>query len=165
MPCTGRSISGASLAVFAPVKEVVGRLSRNLPMTTKRGALYRSILLSLATVMMVCVVGYLAHQAGVKKGLQEAFYCNAIHAQGYVSALRALRSGDAEQGLRALEVSLDAGVVLMAPDKDSLENRTAKSVNSALLTVKDYRAAYPRVGRSEATAKADAILSSAKKAN
>ena len=135
-------------------------------MTTKPRLSYRSVLVGLATLVLVCTVGYVAYETGVKKGVQEAFFCNALHAQNYASALRALRTGDSEQGLKMLEVSMDASVLLMAPDNDVLESRTEKSVNEVLLDVKKYRTAYPRsrTGNSEAMSRVDGILSSAAKA-
>src|SRR5262245_3501668 len=123
---------------------------------------YRRVGAGLATLVLFCIVGYVAYEAGVKKGVQQAFYCNAIHAQSYVSALRALRGGDTEGGLRMLEVSLDAGVVLMAPDSGTLENRTEKAVLDTLSMVRECRTAFPGVGDPETNAKVDRLLSGSK---
>jgi hypothetical protein len=128
-------------------------------MTSRSRVWYRSIILGSATLASVGLAGYLGYKAGVKKGVQQAFYCHAIHAQGYTSALRALRTGDTERGLWMLEVSLDSAIVLMAPTDDFLESRTERAVDDTLLKVKEYRTAYPRASHADADAIVDKILS------
>jgi hypothetical protein len=115
-------------------------------------------LIGLSVVALTGTTGFVAYEAGTKSGVQQAFYCNAIHGRGYVTALRAIRTGDAEMGIRSLEMSLNAGVILMAPD-EILEDRTKKSVEATLQEIKAYRAAYPWNGNPELNARVEKILS------
>lgn len=128
-------------------------------MATDRQFQYRMSLIGLAVVALTCITGYVAYEAGTKSGLQQAFYCNSIHAQGYVAALQAIRTGDTERGIRSLELSLSAGVMLMAPDEKILEDGTIKAVGDTLRLVKAYRTAYPWNGNSELNSRVEKILS------
>lgn len=95
---------------------------------------------------LVVIGGYVGYDAGIKSGIQEGFFCNALNTQTYVSVLRGLRKSELEPSIRLLEVSVNAGVVLMTPQQDVLAERTTKAVHDTLLLVKRYRDEYPWSG-------------------
>jgi hypothetical protein len=99
-----------------------------------------------AAILLAAVatgVGYAGYEIGVRKGVQQAFYCGAIHTQHYVAALGALRRGDADDTIRILETGINGGVLLMASDEDILDERTARAVNETLAGVRRYRKEHP----------------------
>jgi len=98
---------------------------------------------------LVAIGGYIGYDVGIKSGIQEGFFCNALNTQTYVSVLRGLRRSELEPSIRFLEVSVNAGVVLMTPQQDVLAERTTKAVHDTLLLVKRYRDEYPWSGTGE----------------
>jgi hypothetical protein len=97
-------------------------------------------------VALLAIGAYAGYNTGLKSGIQEEFFCSALHTGTYVSVLRGLKNAEIEPAARLLEVSVNAGVILMTPEQDVLEERTAKAVHDALLKVKSYRDEYPWSG-------------------
>lgn len=115
-------------------------------MERKHRVLIRVLGALVVGLALIAMGGYFGYDAGIRNGIQEGFFCNALNTQTHVSVLRGLRRAELEPSIRLLEVSVNAGVVLMTPQQDVLGERTTKAVHDTLLLVKRYRDEYPWSG-------------------
>jgi hypothetical protein len=116
----------------------------------------------IAASIAILASGYIGYEVGVRRGIQEGYSAHVLHTRNAITALRALRTGDGEGAFRMLEVSVDAGVVLMTHHPEMQSDQTAAWVEDALSQVKQYRAAYPwSDGSPELKAKVDGLLGEA----
>lgn len=113
----------------------------------------------IAASVAILAVAYIGYEVGVRCGIQEGYSAHVLHTQNAITALRALRTGDGEGAFRMLEVSVDAGVILMTHHPEMQSDQTAAWVKDALLQAKQYRTSYPwDNGSPEVKAKVDSTL-------
>ena len=113
----------------------------------------------IAASIAILAAGYIGYEVGVRRGIQEGYSAHVLHTRNAITALRALRTGDDEGAFRMLEVSVDAGVILMTHHPEMQSDQTAAWVEDALSQVKQYRTSYPwNDGSPELRAKVDGTL-------
>ena len=113
----------------------------------------------IAASVAILAAGYIGYEIGLRRAIQEGYSAHVLHTRNEITALRALRTGDDEGAFRMLEVSVDAGVILMTLHPEMQSDQTAAWVEDALSQVKQYRTSYPwNDGSPETKAKIDASL-------
>ena len=120
----------------------------------------KKAVLIIALSIAILTAGYIGYEVGVRRGIQEGYSAHVLHTRNAITALRGLRTGDDVGAFRMLEVSVDAGVILMTHHPEMQYDQTAVWVQDALSQVKQYRTSYPwNDGSPEIKAKVDGALS------
>lgn len=97
----------------------------------------------------LAAVWYVAYSAGVKKGLQESYYCHILHGERELSALDNLQRQDVEGTRSNLETGLNVSVSLLSGSYPLMDERALQSSRETLLKIKKHREQSPWAGYDE----------------
>lgn len=117
-----------------------------MPPTVKQIAFVGAAALGVA--VLIGATWYAGYSAGIQNAIQSAFYCEKLHADRHLSALKNLKDSRLEDARSNLETGLNLSVVLMTGSQRTplMDEMTKRDIEESLRDIRAYRRTNPWAG-------------------